>query len=57
MVIVLTLGSKVMLTISAYGPQSERPDAEKFCFYDKIANVLVFKSSAKITFLLKDFNE
>ena len=38
MAIVLTLGREVMQIICAYGPQSRRPDTEKFGFYDEMAS-------------------
>ena len=38
MAIVLTLGGEVMRVTCAYGPQSERPDAEKVRFYDEMGS-------------------
>ena len=38
MAILLTLGREVMRIICAYGSQSQRPNAEKVRFYDKMGS-------------------
>ena len=38
------------------GPQSERPDTEKVCFYDEMASEWDIGSSSEIIVSLKDFN-
>ena len=55
-VMAITLGREVMCIICAYGPQSERPDAEKVCFYDEIESKWNFGSSSEIIVSLGDFN-
>ena len=56
MVIVLTLGKKVMQIICAYGPQSGKPDAEKVRSYDEMASELDLESSSETIVSLGDFN-
>ena len=52
MVIVLTIGKEVMRIICAYGPQSERPDAEKVRFYDERASEWHLGSSSETIVIL-----
>ena len=56
MAIVLTLGREVMRVIYAYGRQSERPDAEKVRFYDKMGSEWDLGSSSEIIVSSGDFN-
>ena len=55
MAIVLTFGKEVM-RISAYGPQSGRPYAEKVRFYDEMGSEWDLGSSREIIVSLGDFN-
>ena len=57
MAIVLTLGREVMRVVCAYGPQSERPDAERVHFYDKMGSEWDLGSSSEIIVSLGDFNK
>ena len=56
MAIVLTLVRELILVISAYGPQSGRPDAEKVRFYDEMGSEWDLGSSSEIIVSLRDFN-
>ena len=56
MTIVLTLGREVMHIIHVYGPQSERPDTEKFRFYNETVSERDLGSSSEIILSLGDFN-
>ena len=56
MPIVLTLGTEVMQIICAHRLQSERPDTEKVCFYDKMGSEWGLESSSEIMVSLGDFN-
>ena len=42
--------------ICVYGPQSERPDAEKVRFYDEMGSEWDLGSSSEIIVSLEDFN-
>ena len=55
MTIVLTLGRKVIRIICACGSQSERPDTEKVCFYDKVASGRELESSNEIIISMENF--
>ena len=55
MAIVLTLGKEV-IRISAYGPQSGRPNTEKVRVYDETASEWDLGSSSDITLSLRNFN-
>ena len=54
--IVLTLSREVMRIISAYEPQSGRPDTEKVRFCDKMASEWDLGSSCEIIVSLGDFD-
>ena len=56
MAIVLTLDRKKMRIICAYGPQSDRPDAEIIRFYDEMGSEWDWGRSSKIIFSLGDFD-
>ena len=56
MAIVLILDREVMQIICVYGPQTRRPDTEKFRFYNEGASEWELGSSCEIIISLGDFN-
>ena len=55
MAVVLTLGKEVISIIFVYGPQSERLNTKKVCFYDEMASEWYMGSSSEIILSLWGF--